>query len=51
MCVYRSMKGNTDPQPSWEDLGSDDIGQVLEQPDAGERMEVELFTRLGELVA
>ncbi|KAJ5212752.1 uncharacterized protein N7498_004398 [Penicillium cinerascens] len=52
MCVYRSMKGNAEPRSSWEeDLGSDDVGQILEQPDAGERMEVELFTRLGELVA
>jgi len=46
------MKANADPGPVWEeDLGSDDMGQTLEQPDAGERMEGELFTRLGELVA
>jgi len=52
MCVYSNMKANADPGPVWEeDLGSDDMGQTLEQPDAGERMEGELFTRLGELVA
>ncbi|KAJ5191755.1 uncharacterized protein N7498_010740 [Penicillium cinerascens] len=52
MCVYRNMKANAEPRSLWkEDLGSDDIGQILEQPDAAERMEVELFTRLGELVA
>lgn len=52
MCVYRNMNANAEPRPLWEeDLGSDDIGQFLEQPDAAERMEVELFTRLGELVA
>ncbi|KAJ5174884.1 uncharacterized protein N7482_000761 [Penicillium canariense] len=52
MCVYSNMKANADPGPEWEeDLGSDDMGQILEQPDAGERMEVELFTRLGPRVA
>lgn len=52
MCVYRNMKANAEPLPVWEeDLGGDDIGQILEQPDAAERMEVELFTRLGGLVA
>ncbi|CAG7970581.1 unnamed protein product [Penicillium salamii] len=52
MCVYRNMKANADFRTVWEDdLGSDDIGQILEQPDAGHRMEVELFTRLGERVA
>lgn len=52
MCVYRNLKANADIQAVWEDdLGSDDIGQILEQPDAGHRMEVELFTRLGEQVA
>lgn len=35
----------------WEDdLVEDDIGEILEQPDAAERMEVELYTRLGELI-
>lgn len=52
MCVYRNLKANADIQAAWEDdLGSDDVGQILEQPDAGHRMEVELFTRLGERVA
>jgi hypothetical protein len=46
MCVYRNLKANADIQAVWEDdLGSDDMGQILEQPDAGHRMEVELFTR------
>ncbi|KAJ6083554.1 hypothetical protein N7467_007689 [Penicillium canescens] len=52
MCVYRNMKGNAEPQPLWEeDLGEDNMGQILEQHDAAERMEVELFTRLGSFVA
>ncbi|KAJ5615030.1 hypothetical protein N7537_000144 [Penicillium hordei] len=52
MCVYRNLKANADIQAVWEDdLGSDDVGQILEQPDAGHRMEVELFTRLGERMA
>lgn len=52
MCVYQNLKANGDIQAVWEDdLGSDDLGQILEQPDAGHRMEVELFTRLGEQVA
>jgi hypothetical protein len=45
------MKASPGP-PEWEhDLGSDDIGEILTQPDAAERMDVELFTRLGSLVA
>ncbi|KAJ6058855.1 uncharacterized protein N7446_008438 [Penicillium canescens] len=52
MCVYRNMKANAEPQPLWdEDLGEDNMGQILEQHDAAERMEVELFTRLGSFVA
>lgn len=52
MCVYRNMKANADIRPVWHgDLGGDDMGEILEQPDAGHRMEVELFTRLGEQVA
>lgn len=52
MCVYANMKANAEPDVDWEeDLGSDNMGQILEQPDAAERMEVELFTRLGGLVA
>ncbi|KAJ5371387.1 uncharacterized protein N7496_007479 [Penicillium cataractarum] len=51
-CVYKNMKANAEPEEVWEeDLGSNDMGQILEQPDAGERMEVELLTRLGGLVA
>lgn len=52
MCVYRNMKANTEPQEEWEeDLGEDNMGAILDQPDAAERMEVELFTRLGALIA
>lgn len=52
MCVYANRKANPEPDVYWEnDLGSDNMGQILEQPDAAERMEVELFTRLGGLVA
>lgn len=51
MCVYNNMKA-TGSRPLWEhDLDEDDMGEILEQPDAPERMEVELFTRLGGLVA
>lgn len=52
MCVYENMKANAEPQEYWEeDLGDDNMGQILKQPDAAERMEVELFTRLGELIS
>lgn len=54
MCVLANMRASAEPLELWEnDLGEDDIGQILEQPesDAGERMESELFTRLGEYVA
>lgn len=48
MCVYGNLKANAEVRTVWEeDLGSDDMGEILEQPDAAERMEVELFTRLG----
>jgi hypothetical protein len=51
MCVLANMKANAEPRVPWEDdLGEDDIGQILEQQDASERMETELFTRLGEYV-
>lgn len=36
--------------PDWEQdfsEGGDVIGEIMEGPDAGERMELELFTRLG----
>ncbi|KAJ5163716.1 uncharacterized protein N7500_005546 [Penicillium coprophilum] len=52
MCLYKSLKVNADPQTIWEeDLGENPMGSILEQPDAAERMEVELFTRLGSFVA
>jgi hypothetical protein len=52
MCIYRNMKANAEPQPLWEeDLGEDNMGQILQHHDAAERMEVELFTRLGDFVA
>jgi hypothetical protein len=51
-CVYKNLKANAEREEVWEDdLGSNDMGEILEQADAGERMEVELFTRLGGLVA
>lgn len=52
MCLYNNLKANSEPQTVWEeDLGEDPMGEILSQPDAAERMEVELFTRLGELIA
>lgn len=52
MCMLAHMKANAEPQNYWEDdLGDDPMGQILEQPDASERMETELFTRLGAYVA
>ncbi|KAJ5236807.1 hypothetical protein N7489_006898 [Penicillium chrysogenum] len=52
MCLYRRLKANPEPDTLWEeDLGEDPMGSILRQPDAAERMEVELFTRLGGLVA
>lgn len=52
MCLYKNMKANAEPHNVWEeDLGSDDMETILSQPDAVERMEVELFTRLGAQVA
>ncbi|GAD99774.1 hypothetical protein PVAR5_8501 [Paecilomyces variotii No. 5] len=51
MCLLRNMKGNAGT-PAWEsDLGPDIMGAIMDEPDAGERMEVELFTRLGPLIA
>ncbi|KAL2006018.1 hypothetical protein VTN00DRAFT_9672 [Thermoascus crustaceus] len=45
--ILTKMKGAS--QKSWEhDYGrEDDIGQIMEDPDEAERMEVELLTRLG----
>ncbi|KAJ5384397.1 hypothetical protein N7517_002308 [Penicillium concentricum] len=52
MCVYRNMKANAEPETIWdEDLGEDPMASILKQPDAAERMEIELFTRLGGLIA
>lgn len=52
MCLYDNLKANAEPRPMWEeDLEEDPIGSILMQPDAAERMEVELFTRLGGLIA
>lgn len=46
--VLANMKGKA-AVPLWEyDFGgSDDIGGIMEEPDPAERMEAELFTRLG----
>ncbi|KAH8812942.1 hypothetical protein F5884DRAFT_319047 [Xylogone sp. PMI_703] len=51
MCILRFMKGNGGFQPWDQDLGPNDVGKILSQPDAAERMEEELFTRLGSLIA
>lgn len=52
MCLYNNLKANAEPMPMWEeDLEEDPMGSILMQPDAAERMEVELFTRLGGLIA
>jgi hypothetical protein len=45
------MKGNAGTPPWEHDLGPDNMGEILDQADAGERMEAELFSRLGSLVA
>ncbi|OXV10353.1 hypothetical protein Egran_01886 [Elaphomyces granulatus] len=51
MCLLRNMKGNAGT-PQWDcDLGPDNIGEILAEPGAAERMEVELFTRLAPLIA
>lgn len=50
MCLLANFKGN-EGEPIWEhDLGPNDMGQIIDQPNAGERMEVELFNRLGGLI-
>ncbi|KAJ5960549.1 uncharacterized protein N7479_007699 [Penicillium vulpinum] len=39
-------------EPIWEeDLGEDPMGSILRELDAAERMEVEVFMRLGGLIA
>lgn len=48
MCILEAMRGNDIGNP-WEfDLGPqpDDMGTIMEKGD-GERMEAELFSRLG----
>ncbi|RFU25229.1 hypothetical protein B7463_g11120, partial [Scytalidium lignicola] len=51
MCVLKNLRVHAGT-PQWDhDLGQDDMGEVLAQEDAGERMEAELFTRLGHLIA
>lgn len=45
-CILTNMKGAG--QVSWEDYDDMDImGRIMQGPDAAERMEVELFGRLG----
>ncbi|OQE24757.1 hypothetical protein PENFLA_c009G09101 [Penicillium flavigenum] len=52
MCLYSNLKANTEPKTIWEeDLGEDPMSEILSQSDAAQRMEVELFTRLGGLIA
>ncbi|KAJ5487017.1 hypothetical protein N7530_001317 [Penicillium desertorum] len=52
MCLYENLKANTERQALWEeDLGEDPMSAILRQPDAAKRMEVELFTRLGGIIA
>lgn len=49
--VLKNMKGASGEQwPAWEfDFGGsgDVIGEIMEGPEPGERMELEMFTRLG----
>ncbi|KAL1962179.1 hypothetical protein VTN77DRAFT_525 [Rasamsonia byssochlamydoides] len=48
MSILKNMKGAALGEENWEyDLGLDAIGEIMEGPDAAERMEVELFNRLG----
>lgn len=53
MCLLQQMKGNAGlPDWDWEyDLGPDDVGEILSQTDAGERMQEELAARLNPLLA
>ncbi|KAJ5780339.1 hypothetical protein N7457_005499 [Penicillium paradoxum] len=52
MCLYRNLKTHAEPQILWEeDIGEDSMGTILAQPDAAARMEAELFTRLGSMIA
>ncbi|PGG99265.1 hypothetical protein AJ79_08602 [Helicocarpus griseus UAMH5409] len=48
--VLKFMRGEAPEQwPDWEYdfAGGDEIGEIMEGPEPGERMELELFTRLG----
>ena len=50
MCVLENMKGNAG-SPGWEhDLGPDNMGEIINEMD-GERMEAELCSRLGSILA
>lgn len=50
MCILENMKGNAGT-PGWEhDLGPDNMGEILDEMD-GERMEAELSSRLGSMLA
>lgn len=50
MCILENMKGNAGT-PGWEhDLGPDNMGEMLDEMD-GERMEAELSSRLGSMLA
>ncbi|RFU30570.1 hypothetical protein B7463_g5781, partial [Scytalidium lignicola] len=51
MCLLMNMKGNASIAQWEHDLGQDDMGEILDQPDAAEIMEAELFTRLGPIIA
>lgn len=50
MCILENMKGNAGT-PGWEhDLGPANMGEILDEMD-GERMEAELSSRLGSMLA
>lgn len=50
MCLLENMKGNAG-SPGWEhDLGPDNMGEIINEMD-GERMEAELYSRLGSILA
>ena len=50
MCILENMEGNAGT-PGWEhDMGSDGMGEILDEMD-GERMEAELSSRLGSMLA
>ncbi|KAL4882555.1 HNH endonuclease-domain-containing protein [Aspergillus karnatakaensis] len=51
MCLLKMMKGNSQIKDWEHDLEPDTIEGILSEPDGAERMEVELFTRLGPYLA